>query len=101
MPTGNRDQSAAALFKSPALATIDSGRVNLWARNGLWLDSKYPLIVLELEGLKLNSAILYGEIVALDAEGIPRFGLLQRYQRDRSGTLMYLVFDLPTSIKRT
>jgi bifunctional non-homologous end joining protein LigD len=94
VPTGNRDQSAAALFKSPALATIDSGRVNLWARNSLWLDSKYPLIVLELEGLKLNSAILYGEIVALDAEGIPRFGLLQRYQRDRSGTLMYLVFDL-------
>jgi bifunctional non-homologous end joining protein LigD len=61
-----------------ALATIDSGRVNLWSRNGLRLDSKYPLNVQELEGLKLKSAILDGEIVALDAEGIPRFGLLQR-----------------------
>jgi bifunctional non-homologous end joining protein LigD len=77
-----------------ALATIDSGHVNLWSRNGLKLDSKYPLIVQELEHLKLKSAILDGEIVALDAEGIPRFGLLQRFQRDRSGTLMYLVFDL-------
>jgi hypothetical protein len=76
------------------LATIDSGHANLWSRNGLRLDSKYPLIVQELEGLKLKSAILDGEIVALDAERIPRFGLLQRFQRDRSGTLMYLVFDL-------
>jgi len=77
-----------------ALATIDSGHVNLWSRNGLRLDSKYPLIVQELENLKLKNAILDGEIVALDADGIPRFGLLQRFQRDRSGTLMYLVFDL-------
>jgi ATP-dependent DNA ligase len=77
-----------------ALATIVSGHVSLWSRNGLRLDSKYPLIVQELEGLKLQSAILDGEIVALDSEGIPRFGLLQRFQRDRSGALMYLVFDL-------
>jgi bifunctional non-homologous end joining protein LigD len=53
-----------------------------------------PLIVQELEHLKLKNAILDGEIVALDADGIPRFGILQRLQRDRSGTLMYLVFDL-------
>jgi bifunctional non-homologous end joining protein LigD len=44
--------------------------------------------------LKLQSAILDGEIVALDSEGISRFGLLQRFQRDRIGTLMYLVFDM-------
>ena len=44
--------------------------------------------------MKLQSAILDGEIVALDSEGISRFGLLQRFQRDRIGTLMYLVFDM-------
>jgi hypothetical protein len=77
-----------------ALATIDAGHVNLWSRNGLRLDSKYALIVQELAKLKLKSAILDGEIVAVDADGIPRFGVLQRFQRDRSGTLMYLVFDL-------
>jgi bifunctional non-homologous end joining protein LigD len=53
-----------------ALATIDSGHVNLWPRTGLRLDLKYPIIVQELEDLKLKSAILDGEIVALDAEGI-------------------------------
>jgi bifunctional non-homologous end joining protein LigD len=77
-----------------ALATIDSGNVNLWSCNGLRLDSKYPLIVQALEDLKLKSVILDGEIVALDVGGIPRFGLLQRFERDRSGTLMYLVCDL-------
>ena len=46
-----------------ALATIDSGHVYLWSRNGLRLDSKYLLIVQELEDLKLKSAILDGEIV--------------------------------------
>jgi bifunctional non-homologous end joining protein LigD len=39
-------------------------------------------------------AILDGEIAGLDAEGIQRFGLLQRFQRDRKGVLMYLVCDL-------
>jgi bifunctional non-homologous end joining protein LigD len=44
--------------------------------------------------LKLKSAILDGEIVALDSQGMPRFGRFQRFQRDRIGTLMYLVFDM-------
>jgi ATP-dependent DNA ligase len=109
MPLGIRPmmaQSSAEPFDNPewlfemkwdgyrALATIDSGNVSLWSRNGLRLDSKYPLIAQELKDLKLQSAILDGEIVELDADGIPRFGLLQRFQRDRDGTLMYLVFDL-------
>jgi hypothetical protein len=53
-----------------------------------------PLIALELKKLELQSAVLDGEIVVLDAEDVPRFELLQRFQRDRSGALMYLVFDL-------
>jgi bifunctional non-homologous end joining protein LigD len=84
-----------------ALATIDSGNVNLWSCNGLRLDSKYPLIVQALEDLKLKSVILDGEIVALDVGGIPRFGLLQRFERDRSGTIMYLVCDLLYSMEKT
>jgi bifunctional non-homologous end joining protein LigD len=30
----------------------------------------------------------------LDDEGVPRFELLQRFQRDRKGELRYFVFDL-------
>jgi bifunctional non-homologous end joining protein LigD len=44
--------------------------------------------------LKLKSAILDGEIVVLDDEGAPRFGLLQRFQSNRKGELMHFVFDL-------
>jgi bifunctional non-homologous end joining protein LigD len=77
-----------------AIATIDAGRVNLRSRNGLSLDSKYPPIVQELKRLKLKSAILDGEIAVLDSDGIPRFELLQRFQRNRKGELRYFVFDL-------
>jgi bifunctional non-homologous end joining protein LigD len=109
MPTEIRPmmaQSSAQPFDDPewifemkwdgyrALATITSEQVNLFSRNGLKLDSKYPLIVEELHKLKLNSAILDGEIAVLDDEGIPRFELLQRFQSDHSGVFMYLVFDL-------
>jgi bifunctional non-homologous end joining protein LigD len=64
-----------------AVATIDAGRVNLWSRNGLSLDSKYSRIAQELKRLKLKRAILDGEIVVLDDEGAPRFGFLQRFQK--------------------
>jgi hypothetical protein len=34
------------------------------------------------------------EIVVLDEQGVSRFELLQRFQRDRKGALIYYVFDL-------
>jgi ATP-dependent DNA ligase len=37
---------------------------------------------------------LDGEIVVLDEQGVPRFELLQRFQRDQKGALIYFVFDL-------
>jgi bifunctional non-homologous end joining protein LigD len=43
----------------------------------------------------LDSAILDGEVVAVDQNGIPRFELLQRFQQKPQGTLLYYVFDLP------
>ena len=50
---------------------------------------------MELRSLDLDSAILDGEVVAVDQDGIPRFELLQRYQQKPQGTLLYYVFDLP------
>ena len=43
----------------------------------------------------MDSAILDGEVVAVDQNGIPRFELLQRFQQKPQGTLLYYVFDLP------
>jgi ATP-dependent DNA ligase len=44
--------------------------------------------------LKLRSTILDGEIVALDEEGIPRFQLLQKWQKRPTAPVVYVLFDL-------
>ena len=44
--------------------------------------------------MKLRSTILDGEIVALDAEGIPRFQLLQQWQKRPTAPVAYVLFDL-------
>ncbi len=77
-----------------AVAVLNRGKVELWSRNHKPLD-EYPEIRDALAGLPCASAVLDGEIVALDAAGRSRFQLLQG--RSLSGarpTLVYYVFDL-------
>ena len=78
-----------------AIAIVENTNVRLLSRNGLSLGKKFEKVVAELERLNFNSAILDGEVVAVDQDGIPRFELLQRFQRKPQGTLIYYVFDLP------
>jgi bifunctional non-homologous end joining protein LigD len=42
----------------------------------------------------LRSTILDGEIVALDEEGVPRFQLLQKWQKRPTAPVVYVLFDL-------
>ena len=44
--------------------------------------------------MSLRSTILDGEIVALDEEGIPRFQLLQKWQKRPTAPVVYILFDL-------
>jgi hypothetical protein len=46
------------------------------------------------EELTLRSTILDGEIVALDGEGIPRFQVLQKWQKRPTAPVAYVLFDL-------
>ena len=80
-----------------AIAIVEHTNVRLLSRNGLSLGRKFEKIVAELERLNFNSAILDGEVVAVDQNGIPRFELLQRFQQKPQGTLLYYVFDTPVS----
>jgi bifunctional non-homologous end joining protein LigD len=65
-----------------AITVIDStGKARLWSRNHLPLELKFPTIQGAVNELKLRSTILDGEIVALDKDGVPRFQLLQRWQK--------------------
>ncbi len=58
------------------------------------LDPKFPMVLDAVNQLKLRSTILDGEIVALDAEGIPRFQLLQQWQKRPTSPVVYFLFDL-------
>ncbi|RAN76752.1 ATP-dependent DNA ligase [Bacillus sp. SRB_336] len=61
-----------------ALAAISGGSARLTSRNGNDLTDVYPELAAELaESLPADSAVLDGEIVALDPSGRPDFGVLQ------------------------
>jgi bifunctional non-homologous end joining protein LigD len=78
-----------------AIAAIDSnGKAWIWSRNHLPLEPKFPTIGEAVVRLNLRSTVLDGEIVALDGEGIPRFQLLQRWQKRPTAPVVYYLFDV-------
>ena len=100
-------ETAKAPFDSPdwifeikldgyrAITVFDAaGKPHLWSRNGLPLEGKFPAIAQAVSKLKLRSTILDGEIVAVDENGIPRFQLLQRFQKQPTAPTLYYVFDV-------
>jgi bifunctional non-homologous end joining protein LigD len=66
--------------------------VTLYSRNGKIVSDNYRPIAKALEKVK-RDAVLDGELVALDAQGISRFQLLQNALR-REATLVYCLFDI-------
>jgi bifunctional non-homologous end joining protein LigD len=100
-------QSAKEPFDSPdwifesklggyrAITVFDAaGKPHLWSRNGLPLEQKFPAISKAASRLKLCSTVLDGEILAVDVNGIPRFQLLQRFQKQPTTPTLYFVFDV-------
>jgi bifunctional non-homologous end joining protein LigD len=100
-------ETATAAFDSPdwifeikldgyrAITIFDgASKPHLWSRNGLPLEQKFPAIAKAVSKLKLRSTVLDGEIVAVDEKGIPRFQLLQRFQKQPTAPTLYYVFDV-------
>jgi len=78
-----------------AVTVIDAtGNARLWSRNRLPLEPKFPTIQQALNKLNLRSTILDGEIVALDEDGVPRFQLLQQWQKRPTAPVVFYLFDL-------
>jgi bifunctional non-homologous end joining protein LigD len=75
-----------------AVAAVEPGKAKLYSRNSLDISRKYPSICEALAKIK-ESAVLDGELVALDAHGRSRFQLLQNAEREKV-RLLYCVFDL-------
>ena len=74
-----------------AIAEIDR-EIKLYSRSGQDFSQKYPEIAQGLKAIK-NTAVLDGEIVAVDEAGKPHFQLLQNYARNKK-RLLYYVFDI-------
>ncbi|MBI3684407.1 MAG: DNA ligase D [Acidobacteria bacterium] len=61
-----------------ALCFLENGSLRMISRNGNPMDRQYPELAVLAETVRAATAILDGEIVALDERGLPGFGLLQR-----------------------
>lgn len=76
------------------LARIEHGQVRLFTRSGKDWSARMPALVHALAQLPLASGWIDGEVLVLDAQGLPDFQALQNAFSGQ-GTLVYYVFDLP------
>ncbi|ESQ79413.1 DNA ligase D [Asticcacaulis sp. YBE204] len=77
------------------LTVIEAGKVTMYSRSGLDWTPKYRDIAKRLTALKIDNAILDGEIVALNDQGASSFSRLKaELSAGRSDELQYYVFDL-------
>jgi len=76
------------------IALIEKGEARLITRNEKDWTARYRPVAKALARLKVETAVVDGELVALDAKGRSDFGLLGRYAETGKGQLYYYVFDL-------
>jgi len=77
------------------LAHLDHGQVRLLTRNGKDWTERMPTLQAALEQLEVDSAVIDGELVALDEHGVSRFQTLQSsLNAESDGALVYYAFDL-------
>lgn len=77
--TGREWINEIKLDGARALARVAGGQVDLQSRPGNSFTGRFPEVTAALTArLDGHTAILDGELVALDTDGMPHFGLLQR-----------------------
>jgi bifunctional non-homologous end joining protein LigD len=85
-----------------ALCFIDNGKVRMLSRRGNVMDKQFPEVAAALpQAIRAQTAILDGEVVALDENGIPSFQLLQNrtgmhksIKGGKPSALNFFAFDL-------
>ncbi len=76
-----------------AVAHLNKGKVDLRSRNDKSFNEKFYPVVDALKTLELD-AVLDGEVIVSDEEGISSFGKLQNWRSEADGQLLYYVFDI-------
>lgn len=76
-----------------AVAYLNQGMVDIRSRNNKSFNEKFYPVYQALQGWKIN-AVVDGEIVVLNGEGIPDFGDLQLWRSEADGQLAFYLFDV-------
>ena len=76
-----------------ALVAVGGGTAVAYSRSGLDWTTRFGTVPAACAALPCRSALIDGEIVALDAAGKPNFSTLQAALKD-GGPLLYFAFDL-------
>ena len=77
-----------------AISLLKKSRVEIKSRNNKSFSDKFYPVTRALAELKLN-AVLDGEIVVTNENGISDFGSLQNWRSEADGELNYYMFDIP------
>jgi bifunctional non-homologous end joining protein LigD len=77
------------------LCWLDHGNVRLMTRNGLDWTDRLPAVVRAIKGLRAETALVDGELVAVDQQGASSFPKLQAaLSAGKDGSLFLHLFDL-------
>jgi bifunctional non-homologous end joining protein LigD len=77
-----------------ALLAIGGGQHRIYTRSGLDWSAKFPSLRAAAGGLNVDEALIDGELVVMDADGVSRFGLLQQAIRRHPDDIVMMAFDL-------
>jgi bifunctional non-homologous end joining protein LigD len=95
VPDGDRWLHEIKLDGYRILAHANGDSVHLLTRNGKDWTDRMPTLHAALQRLKLDDAVLDGELVARDERGVSVFQRLQNaLNADEDAELVYFVFDL-------
>ena len=94
-PAGNNWISEIKFDGYRLLAWIDYGKVRLVTRNGHDWTDRLPAVAKAVAGLNVETALVDGELVALDKEGKSSFPALQAaLSAGKDASLYFHLFDL-------
>jgi bifunctional non-homologous end joining protein LigD len=94
-PKGNDWVSEIKFDGYRLLCWLDRGNVRLMTRNGLDWTDRLPAVARAIKGLRADTALVDGELVAVDQQGASSFPKLQAaLSAGRDGSLYLHLFDL-------
>ena len=76
-----------------AIAYLQKRNVEIRSRNNKSFDEKFYPVLQSLQKWKIN-AVVHGEIVVVNEQGVPDFGGLQNWRSEADGHLAFYIFDI-------